>query len=177
MLLRIGLAGLIISAAPASAVAQECGGLRSVLDMDNQGFAGVSWRMAPRRGVSLDARAGRVDLPGAQECTLLNDAEGSSELSCQWDYVAQADATAGYDRLLARTRGCLGADAMQSEPVLQNASGWRPVQANVQTIEREGGAETQIKLELVEYIAPVPDGTAPSPPRYFVTLRVSRDEE
>ncbi len=106
--------------------------------------------------------AGRVDLAPARNAAFWNDAGGSSELSCQWDYVAQADATAGYDRLLARTRGCLGADAMPSGQVFQNTSGWRPVEANVHMIEREGVAETQIKLELVEYIAPVPTG----PPRH-----------
>ena len=160
MLFRIGLAGLAICAAPALARAQQCGGLRSVLDMDNQGFAGVSWHMAPRRGITLDARGGRVDLPGAQECSLTNEARGSSELMCQWEYSAQAEAAAGYDLLLARARACLGPDAMQAQSPYQDASGWRPVQASGHEIDREGGAHSEIKLELVEYTARTPGAAA-----------------
>lgn len=177
MIFRIGLAGLGLCIAPALARAQECGNLRAVLDVDNQGFAAVSWRMAPRRGVSITVRGRPVDLPPAGECTLLSEPRGQTEFSCQWSFAGQAEAGAGYDGVLARTRRCLGADGMPSGTIYPGADAWRLVQVNEQEIEREGGAETDIRLELAEYRAATPDGAAPAPLRYFVTLRVTRDED
>jgi hypothetical protein len=174
-MIRLGLAGLLaIGLTPALAHAQACGRLGPVLDMDNRGFASLSWQMAPRRGVTLNAAGAPVGLPPAAECVISSKARGASELSCQWEYAAQAEATAGFDALLARMRLCLGADSMQPATVSPPVSSWRPVQRNAHEIERESGAHTAIGLQLVEYI---PEGDQPAAAQYFVELDVTRDEE
>lgn len=175
MIRRLGMAGaFVISLAPALAQAQACGRLAAVLDSDNRGFAALSWQMAPRRGVTVSAAGAPVGLPPAAECTLGSKASGTNELSCQWEYAARAEATAGFDTLLARMRRCLGADSMQPGTIYSPSSPWRPVQRNAHEIERDGGAHTDISLQLVEYIA---QGAAPADARYFVELNVTRDEQ
>jgi hypothetical protein len=178
MIRRLGLAvALMICAAPALARAQACGRLGAVLDLDDRGFASLSWQMTPRRGIIVSAAGAPVGLPPAQECTLTSEAAGTSELSCQWEYAAQAGATAGFDALLARMRGCLGADSMRPGTIYAQSNPWRPVQRNVHEIERDGGAHTDMSLQLVEYIAQNAPGAPPASARYFVELTVTRDEE
>jgi hypothetical protein len=175
MIRRLGMAGaLAICLAPALTQAQACGRLGAVLDMDNRGFASLSWQMAPRRGVTLSAAGAPVGLPAAAECVISSKARGSSELSCQWEYAAQAAATAGFDALLARMRSCLGAASMQPATIAAPVSSWRPVQRNAHEIERESGAHTAIGLQLVEYID---EGAQATAAQYFVELDVTRDEE